>query len=179
MEAIGRLNHKLFPRSASFWICALALASMALVVVFHSLVTNQAISVRDTWLPILMGLLGSSMYVMYNLYGPGSGLLRSEGIRNPIKKRNAPRIFVRLFLGPLAGWLSYAIVVGQLGGQIGKGQPTNEYTFLWLPFLAGFSSDLLIGIVSQIEKAIKVTLGIGYEEKTNQQIERQKDDPAR
>ena len=102
-------------------------------------------------LPIAMGLLGSSIFLLYNMALPESlGRLRSWYLRGE------PRgvlisVTIRLFLGPIAGWLVYAILFGRL---------ESGHQFLWLPFIAGFSSDLLIGIISQIERAIKLTLGI-------------------
>lgn len=105
----------------------------------------------DASLPIAMGLLGSAIFILYNIALPESlGWLRSWYLRGE------PRgvlisVTIRLFLGPIAGWLVYAILFGRL---------ESSHQFLWLPFIAGFSSDLLIGIISQIERAIKLTLGI-------------------
>jgi hypothetical protein len=112
--------------------------------------TGQA-PVYDASLPIAMGLLGSSVFILYNIALPERlTKLRSWYLRGD-PWRVTGSVAIRLFLGPVAGWLVYAILFGQIGPR---------HQFLWLPFIAGFSSDLLIGIINQIEHAIKLTLGI-------------------
>lgn len=147
-------NHKSarwFHDRLPFLICMSALATLLSVLLVHSYVTSRPLSARDTMLPILMGFLGAAVYLMHSIYSPGSGFFRGKKSDDPNPHWNVGRIFVRLFFGPIAGWLAYTLLRDHL---------KEEQLFIWLPFLAGFSSDLLVGVVSQIEKAIKSTLGI-------------------
>lgn len=95
---------------------------------------------RDTWFPIAMGLLGSSVFLLYSQIRP-----------KPEDDAARSHPLITLFLGPVAGWLAQNMVSNNKLGQ---------QQIIWLPFLVGFSSDLLVGIINQMIKAIKYTLGI-------------------
>ncbi|HJR07868.1 MAG TPA: hypothetical protein VJ842_11445 [Pyrinomonadaceae bacterium] len=130
--------------SSGLIILSVVLAFLAFfaVVYYSPVALKREITIQNTLFPIAMGLLGSSVFILYNLIEP---LAKRYSLQ-----RNRPKSYVRLFLGPIAGWLSYSML---LDNAPAKG-------FIWIPFLAGFSSDLLIGIINQIVIALKITLGI-------------------
>jgi hypothetical protein len=118
---------------------AAALIAFAFIIYFSRQgVFGKELPLRDTLFLMTMGLLGSSIFLLYNFIAPVKARLE---IRHN---------FVRLLLGPIAGWISYSLFIDN--------PPPKG--FIWLPFLAGFSSDLLIGIINQFVRAIKITLGI-------------------
>jgi len=133
--------------SPEMGVGAIALITFILVLWVYP----QPIGVARTWFPILMGLLGSSVFILYDIVKTKRAELASLTV-------------VRLLLGPIAGWLAYAMVASQFPDPMSEsGQtqaPALQERWIWLPFLAGFSSDLLVGIVNQAIRAIKLTLGI-------------------
>jgi hypothetical protein len=66
-----------------------ALITFAIVLYYSPQVFGKDLSVRDTLFPIVMGLLGSSIFLLYNFIEP---LKRRHQIRHN---------FVRLLLGPI------------------------------------------------------------------------------
>lgn len=108
---------------------------------------------------IAMGLLGSSLFLLYNLIGAIP--------EHRFKAADVGRNLARLFVGPVAGWLSYFMYVSwRWGGSPGDTQGTKVIagtTQIWLPFVAGFSADVMVGIINQGVRAIKYTLGLEKE----------------
>ena len=129
--------------SGEFWIGAIALVSFIIVLAFYP----QPIGVASTWFPIVMGLLGASVFVLYDIVKS-----KSDG--------QGRLTVLRLLLGPIAGWLAYAMVAPQVSASDQAQVWSVQKQWVWLPFLAGFSSDLLVGIINQAIRAIKLTLGI-------------------
>lgn len=134
-----------------------AFVAFATVVAISDSVLGVSLSCSQTVYALAMGVLGSSLYLLYNLIGVLDDHKFSE--------LDVPRNIARLFLGPVAGWLAYFMWVS--ADPSSNAPPTEASqpaiagtTQIWLPFLAGFSSDLLIGIINQGIRAIKFTLGI-------------------
>jgi hypothetical protein len=126
-----------------------SLLSFVVVLYLYSRVPGKNLTLENTWLPIVLGLLGSSIFLSYNFMPRKNSTSQSE------KSRRLWATFetalLRLSLGPIAGWLSFTMLPSSSAtGQI-----------FWLPFLAGFSSDLLVGIINKTEHTIKMALNIG------------------
>jgi hypothetical protein len=105
-------------------------------------------------LSAVLGLLGCMTYIYFNVIG-----LLSEKAFN-IEDTQANK--VRLFLGFMLGWIFYfffcrdafeALVPGPKGE---KPQPI----LLLVPFLVGFSTRLVVGVLNQAIRAAELTLGL-------------------
>ncbi|WP_299973858.1 hypothetical protein [uncultured Pseudoteredinibacter sp.] len=121
-------------------ISVIALFSFIYVVSITPEIIGKELSFYKVLYAILMGLLGACLYLLYNTLG----VITEQRI-----SVHDPRNFVRLIVGPIAGWITFVLIEDAPGSQK-----------LWLPFLAGFSSDLMVGIINQMIRAVKYTLGI-------------------
>jgi hypothetical protein len=118
-----------------------------------------------------LGLLGCLTYIYFNVLG-----LVSEKAFN-IQDTQAN--YVRLFLGFMLGWVFYFFfcrdafealrtpIAEASTAQSSKGQTV---ILLLLPFLVGFSTRLVVGILNQAIRAIEMTLGL--ENKATQLVQR-------
>jgi hypothetical protein len=112
------------------------------------------------WLSIFaasLGLLGAIIYILFNVIG-----ILSERAFNA---DDAYANYARVVIGPLIGWVFY---FGFAQEAFSKGNGL----LLILPFLAGFSTKLVIGVIYQAITAIELTLGL--EEKGEQLMLRRK-----
>jgi hypothetical protein len=142
--------------------------------------SKDKLDLPQTFYAISMGLLGSSLYLIYNLIG----VMREQRFDPEEIEKNISRLLV----GPVAGWLVYFMVVTSGAGPenaelLSKGavisnkvektvKMTDSTIQIWLPFLVGFSSDLMVGIINQMVRAVKFTLGIEkMEEKSKKEAE--------
>ena len=129
-------------------------------------VYKEQLGLYGTFYAIAMGLLGSSLYLLYNLIG----VIREHSFYDDDWRKNISRLLV----GPVAGWLVYFMLISNWGSEGMTSQPIEGGTEeekkevinkvdsiqIWLPFLAGYSSDLMVGIINQLIRAVKYTLGI-------------------
>lgn len=126
--------------------------------------------VWDSLLAICLGVLGAVVYIMFNLVG-----IIAERAFNP---EDTYANYVRIVLGALVGWLVFIITGGDAfdaAGRGDKGVDSQDSEFVtnllvFLPFLAGFSSRLVVGLINQAIRAVQLTLGI--EEKDEQLLAR-------
>lgn len=110
------------------------------------------------FLVMALGFLGSMTYIYFNFIG-----VLSEKAFN-IEDTEVNK--VRLLLGITCGWLfyfffsrnAYADLLTELGGS----KPTSEpnQLLLLLPYLVGFSTKLVVGVLSQAVRAVELTLGL-------------------
>ena len=129
----------------------LAAIAFMLVVSLSKEAVGQSLSKWQTWYAIAMGLLGSSLFLLYKLAG---------ALRDPYEEKKVGKNLAGLFVGPIAGWLSYFMYVTARSPEGGNAKPIAGTAQIWLPFLAGFSADLMVGIIYQGVRAVKLTLGI-------------------
>lgn len=90
-----------------------------------------------------LGFLGSLVYIFFNLIGVMAE--RAFDARDSIA--NA----VRLVLGAIVGWVFYY--------TFAAGKTPSPY-LLMLPFLAGFSTRLVVGLLNQAIRSVELTLGL-------------------
>ena len=93
-----------------------------------------------------LGLMGTLVYMLFNLIG-----ILSEKAFN-IKDTYVN--WLRLALGPVLAWVLY------FGLKSTTAQGTETWAVLLLPFLAGFSIRLVVGVLTQALRAIELVLGI-------------------
>lgn len=134
-----------------------SLIAFALVISLSMRVVGRSLQTVETAYAISMGLLGSSLFLLYNLIG----VMPEQRFRSDEVAKN----LARLFVGPVAGWLSYFMYViarSDTAPAVGptSPRPIAGTAHIWLPFLVGFSSDLMVGIINQGVRAIKFTLGL-------------------
>lgn len=135
----------------SLLLYSVAAIAMAIWSIFKYQTTNQ-----NEWLFILavcMGILGSLVYILFNL----TGHLSDQNIMtsNPVQR------IVRVFLGGLLGFVFYFSLAQPAFEEALDNAPGNDPAglnpMLFLPFLAGFSTRLVFGVLYQ---AVNATLSI-------------------
>jgi hypothetical protein len=108
-------------------------------------------------LGVSLGLLGAIVYVIFNLIGEWTGKVMSSD--------DPAEAYLRLLLGPLVGWVFFFAFAQEAFKKEG-----SSSALLLLPFLAGFSTKLVVGIINQTIQAVQITLGL--EDKTSRLLVR-------
>jgi len=103
-------------------------------------------------LPVSLGVLGSLVYIFFNV----TKVISEKAFNLQDTYGN----YVRLFLGAIVGWVFYFAFCQEAFKNLGTSSP-----LLLLPFLAGFSSELVVGIINQL---LRVKLTLGIEEKSEE-----------
>ncbi len=98
-------------------------------------------------LGVSLGLLGAVVYVIFNLIG--------EWTERVMSKEDTAEAYLRLLLGPLVGWVFFFAFA-----QEAFARPASSSALLLFPFLAGFSTKLVVGIINQTLQAVQITLGL-------------------
>jgi hypothetical protein len=126
-------------------------------------------SVAPNALGAFLGLLGCLTYIYFNVLG-----LVSEKAFN-IQDTQAN--YVRLFLGLMLGWVFYFFFCRDAfeALRLSPAPPTQPSKsqnplLVLIPFLVGFSTRLVLGILNQAIRAIEMTLGL--ENKATQLVQR-------
>jgi len=103
MDIMGssRVIHRLRQKEVSVPLLAgvSALIAFVLVILLSKQVVGRSLQPSQTWYAIAMGLLGSSLFLLYNLIGVIP--------EHRFKAVEVGENLARLFVGPVAGWLSY------------------------------------------------------------------------
>jgi len=127
----------------------LAVAAVALIVASASYEYIDKSQYLHSSLAISLGVLGALVYFFFNLIG----LMRER----EFDPDAAFEFVVRIILGGILGWLlslAFPAIAKKSDGTI------NGSLTVLLPFLAGFSTRLVFGILSQAIRAVETTLGI-------------------
>jgi len=113
-------------------------------------IKGVVIPLKDLGMALLgvsLGLLGAITYVIFNLIG--------EWTEKVMNKDDPDEAYLRLLLGPLLGWVFFFAFCQGAFGETGDGN-----AILLLPFLAGFSTKLVVGVFNQAIQAVQITLGL-------------------
>ncbi|MCX7112791.1 MAG: hypothetical protein NTX45_22255 [Proteobacteria bacterium] len=94
-----------------------------------------------------LGLLGAVVYVIFNLIG--------EWTEKVMNREDTSEAYLRVLLGPLVGWVFFFAFA-----QEAFAKPDSSSVLLLFPFLAGFSTKLVVGIINQALHAVQITLGL-------------------
>lgn len=108
---------------------------------------------------VSLGMLGAQVYVYFNLIG----IMKAQAFEPDAIFENS----LRIVLGGILGWLFFYTFKTQIADQ-------KNFLFILLPFLAGFSTRLVFGVLNQAITAIQITLGI--EDKRSKILRRPKGD---
>jgi hypothetical protein len=115
-------------------------------------------AVRVSLLALCLGVLGASLFSMYNLIGiVNERALASEDSFSEV---------IRLVLGAIVGWVfffAFSQAAFEPGAKVSN-------MLVLLPFLAGFSTKLVVGIINKAIQAVQMTLGL--DDKTSELQER-------
>ncbi|MBR0952613.1 hypothetical protein [Bradyrhizobium canariense] len=119
---------------------------------------SQYAEVGKHLFPLALGLLGSTTYIFFSLMNVVS--------ERAIDESDVFSSYARLMLGPAFGWLFAQIFSVSFDGVGAAGNPGSSANIrsqlmLLIPFLAGFSTRLVLGIVNQSIQAIEIALGLG------------------
>jgi hypothetical protein len=94
-----------------------------------------------------LGVLGCLTYIIFNIIG----VLREKAF----DKEDTVSNYARLVLGAIIGWIFY------LGfGKEDVTKSDSSSVLVLLPFLAGFSTRLVVGIINQAIRAVELTLAL-------------------
>ncbi len=143
-------------------IIVLSVASLILAIYSYIKCSSES-SYRILWASILaasLGLMGTLTYVLFNVIG----IIKEKAFNISDTYSN----YARMALGPMIGWVFYFAFVKK---EFCTGE--NEGSLLLLPFLAGFSTKLVIGVINQVLRAVQLTLGIEDKE-TDLRLRRRK-----
>jgi hypothetical protein len=158
----------------SMTLVALGICGLVFAIIGYwemwALQAPEALAGKKAWESIValsLGLLGSLVYILFNMIG----ILSEKAFEVEDTFSN----YARLILGPIIGWVFYITF-----GQEVFSNPSKTSPLMLLPFLAGFSTKLVVGIITQALKAIELTLGL--EDKTTQlaqrKVKRRSNQPA-
>lgn len=105
-------------------------------------------------LALSLGLMGALVYILFNVIGEMSS--RAFNINDTYSN------YLRMVLGALFGWVFYfALLQENIRSTPGDTNPDGNISpLLLLPFLAGFSTRLVLGILNQAIRATELTFGI-------------------
>ena len=152
IETISEQGTGLFGSSRAYFRLLMILGVLALIIVViaASLSDVETLDPRYQELnrnlvPVFLGLLGTLIYIYFHLIG----VLSEKAFSQDDTYTNS----LRLIIGAIAGWVSYYAIVPDLGKDGAAWQ-------LLVPFLAGFSIRLVVGIITQAISAVELTLGL-------------------
>ena len=114
--------------------------------------TTERSGIWPASLGAALGVLGSSVHLLVNL--------NDQRTQRALVKADIYGGYTRLLLGPLVGWVFYFTFA-----QEAFKKPVSELDqpgrlLLFLPFLAGFSTKFVVGIINKALQAVEFTLGI-------------------
>lgn len=104
----------------------------------------------------VLGALGAGAFILFSL----TGAIRERDF--DVATLTASDIWVRLVLGVTVGWVLF-LVFGQPGaiGQGGQAAAAGtSQVAIFLPFLGGFSSKLVVGIINKAIDTVSETLSL-------------------
>ena len=151
------------------------IALISIVIAIWSFGQIQQSRYSASILAASLGLLGALVYQLFNLIG----VIEERAIN----AEDAYANFIRIILGPIVGWIFYFAFAQSAYAQTSA--PASETSrgnllLLIVPFLAGFSTKLVVGVINQVISAVELTLGV--EDKRNDILIRKrknKDDRTR
>jgi hypothetical protein len=120
--------------------------------------SSQPTKVGLSILAAMLGLLGSVVYQMFNVIG----VIREKAFTVDDIYTN----ILRMILGPIMGWVFFftfsrsAFESGQAGTSNQNPLQQTGVLLLLIPFIAGFSTKLVIGIMEQSIRAVMLIFGI-------------------
>ena len=137
------------------------LALLAVIITIWSFGQPQPTRYSLSILASALGLLGALVFHLFNLIG----VIEEKALN----AEDAYANFIRIILGPVVGWVFY---FGFSQNAFAQSNSPNFDTsqratllLLLVPFLAGFSTRLVVGVINQVIRAVELTLGI--EDKRN------------
>ena len=124
---------------------------------------EREVALGDLWpavFAVTLGALGASVYLLYAIIGAYNDSrmtmtsLYSEMLRLPI--------------GAIVGWIVYVAFCQEYfrqsflsqSGTTTSGSEVTSEAFLLLPFLAGYSSKLVVEILNRLIDSVRTTMGI-------------------
>ncbi len=135
-----------------FFGTLLAITVAVLLVAMYASSFNGAPGLRSYCASLVaaaLGFLGSAVYIFFNLIG----VMEEKAFsRNEIFP-----IVIRMSLGAILGWVFYLTMPPDAAKFITGG---DSHLILLLPFLAGFSTRLVVGLINQAIRAIEITLNL-------------------
>ena len=150
IETVG-INGGGFSGSGSRFLWTLAIIGMVIlgltVFSFSALQETSASNLYASILAACLGTLGALIYIFFNLIG----VMSEKAFSDSDKYTNS----LRLIIGAIIGWVFFFAFVPELASKAKEGNIISL-----LPFLGGFSTRLVVGILTQAISAVELTLGL-------------------
>jgi hypothetical protein len=137
-------------------LASILIVSLVVAILFFVDENNE----RGSALAASLGLMGAIVYILFNIIG-----IISEKAFN---SRDTYINILRTALGPVLGWVLFLGLESTNTLQ----EDSDAWAVVLLPFLAGFSTRLVVGIITQALRTIELVLGI--EGKDTQLLRRQR-----
>lgn len=147
--AAGKVKARFFQKHFRLILFVLLGASLMLAIVGLVLAeagSSQNALIGKHLLALSLGLLGSTTYIFFSLMNVVS--------ERAVDESDVFSSYARLMLGPAFGWLSFQIVSAMAASDAANSK------LLLVPFVAGFSTRLVLGIINQSIQAIEITMGL-------------------
>ena len=141
-------------RKFYLWIILTSIVSIIVGITAFCLLRNDIFPILSkSILAATLGLLGSLIFTVFNLLGE-----INERTFNP---EDTFSIFLRILIGPLLGWLFFIVFAENAFDVISGGNvDTKKKALMFLPFLVGFSTRLVIGIINKLINVVELSIGI-------------------
>ena len=142
------------------WLWKIAIAALLLAIAGFVLSVKGSPSwqaIGNSTLAMFLGLLGAVTYSLFNVLRvlPPQAFNPTDGYYN----------FARLLLGMLLGWVFYFAFAMPAFRELPNyftvgGKPQGGAYKLLVPFLAGYSTKFVVGVLERAMVALEVSLGI-------------------
>jgi hypothetical protein len=135
------------------WIGLLALCFAVIGLVVAKTEKGWSKEVGCSVLAISLGALGAVVYCFFDALGVVPAQTFSRKDKYPL--------YARLELGVLLGWVFYFGPAYQAFNDLGGNNSTkSQALYLMIPFIAGYSTKFVVGVLERIMAALLVALGI-------------------
>ncbi|NVO12033.1 MAG: hypothetical protein HXX16_18895 [Bacteroidales bacterium] len=119
---------------------------------FYFIKINIGADFFKSLLAICLGLLGSLIFTIFNVIG--------EIKERTFNTEEKAFVYFRIIVGPLLGWLFFISFAYNAYSFDSSTIDTKSSLLVFLPFLAGFSTRFVIGVINKLISVFELTLGL-------------------
>jgi hypothetical protein len=162
-DSLGPTRYNAFKRRLLYiGLIALLVAMISLVGISIVTETRWISQVSASVLAISLGLLGAVVYSFFSV-------LRVVPAQT-FDQTDEYALYARLELGVLLGWVFYFGFARAAYEALASNRDKSQALYLMIPFIAGYSTKFVVGVLERIMAALMVALGI--EDKKEARIKR-------
>jgi hypothetical protein len=141
------------------WLVRIGFAALLCAVIGLALATKfkQTDWIRDIGASLLAISLGSLGAVVYSFFD-ALGEIKAQTFSS---KKDQYALYARLEIGVLLGWVFYlGFARAAFCGLVAGTNDRSQALYVMIPFLAGYSTRFVVGVLERIMAALLVALGI-------------------